>query len=52
VNLRIEPEPSEEEREAILRALAEERDPSPDPYASPWRRAGLRDELEELGEEP
>jgi hypothetical protein len=48
VEPRIEPEPSDEEREAILHALAEE----PDPYASRWRRAGLLDELEELGEEP
>ena len=44
---RIEPEPSEEEREAILRALAAERDSSPDPYASRWREAGLSDEDEE-----
>lgn len=47
MNLRIEPEPSEEEREAILRALAEERDPSPDPYASRWRDAGVRESVED-----
>jgi hypothetical protein len=47
VDPRIEPEPTDEEREAILRALAEERDSSPDPYASRWREAGLEDETEE-----
>jgi hypothetical protein len=42
VEPRIEPEPSEEEREAILRALREE----PDPYASRWREEALRESVE------
>ena len=47
MDLVIEPEPDEEEREAILRALAEEPGASPDPYRSAWREAGVRDEPEE-----
>lgn len=35
----ITPEPSEEERQAILLALEQERDEADEP--SPWRRAGL-----------
>jgi hypothetical protein len=50
VNLRIEPEPSEGEREAILRALAEEPDTSPDPYRSAWREAGIRESVEDEAE--
>jgi len=41
VDVQITPEPSPEEREAILRALELERDPEP----SAWRRPGI--ELEE-----
>lgn len=47
---RIEPEPSAEEREAIVRALAEEPDPSPDPYRSRWREAAVRESLEDEGD--
>lgn len=35
----ITPEPSEEERQAILRALELEREETDEP--SPWRRVGL-----------
>jgi hypothetical protein len=39
VNLRLSPEPPEEERAAILRVLGR---PRPHPaYASRWRKAGL-----------
>ena len=39
MDVRITPEPSEEEREAILAALERERPTAVAP--SPWRRAGL-----------
>ena len=37
--MEITPEPSEEERQAILRALELEREEADEP--TPWRRAGL-----------
>jgi hypothetical protein len=39
VAVEITPEPSEEERDAILRALELEAEEADDP--SPWRRVGL-----------
>ena len=39
MDVEITPEPSEEERQAILAALADERSESEPP--SPWRQAGL-----------
>ena len=39
VAVEITPEPSEEERQAILRALELEREEAEEP--APWRRAGL-----------
>ncbi len=39
VAVEITPEPSEEERQAILRALELEREEADEP--SPWRRVGL-----------
>jgi hypothetical protein len=42
VELEISPEPSEEEREAIERALGEDK---PTPHASEWRRAGVEENL-------
>src|SRR5438132_1690122 len=45
VDVQITPEPSPEEREAILRALEEERADEAEP--SPWRRAGLEPEEED-----
>lgn len=39
VAVEITPEPTEEERQAILRALELEREESDEP--APWRRAGL-----------
>jgi hypothetical protein len=45
VDAEISPEPTEEERAALLRALAE-LDGAPPAYRSPWWRAGLPDEDE------
>ena len=45
VELEIRPEPDEEERAAIVAALAEEQDAA-GPYASAWRRAGIEQSLE------
>jgi hypothetical protein len=45
VDVQITPEPSPEEREAILRAFEEERVDEAEP--SPWRRAGLEPEEED-----
>jgi len=42
--MEIRPEPSDEEREAIERALAERDDEHP-AYASAWRRAGIAESL-------
>jgi hypothetical protein len=42
VAVEITPEPSEEERQAILRALELEREEADDP--TPWRRVGLEPE--------
>lgn len=41
----ITPEPSEQERQAILRALEQERDEADEP--TPWRRAALTDRADE-----
>ena len=46
--VRITPEPTPEEREALLRALASD-DGRND--ASPWWRAGIREAVEEEPEE-
>jgi hypothetical protein len=43
MDLQITPEPTPEEREAILRALELEREPEP----SPWQRAALEAEDDE-----
>ena len=45
VELEIRPEPDEAEREAIVAALAAERD-RPGPYESGWRRVGIEESLE------
>jgi hypothetical protein len=50
VNPEIEPEPSEQEREAILRALEAEGDAPPPAYRSRWRRAGVEESVEETDE--
>jgi hypothetical protein len=46
--VRIEPEPDETERRAILAALDEAaaEEPGLDPYASGWRRAGIRENVD------
>ena len=46
----ITPEPSEEERQAILRALELERDEADEP--SPWRRVGLEPSEDQAGAPP
>jgi hypothetical protein len=47
VDIEVTPEPTEEEREALLRALASLNGHAPAP--SPWWQAGV---LEALGEDP
>src|SRR5207244_5626938 len=47
VDVQITPEPSPEEREAILQALAEERADEAEP--SPWRAAALDDYEDPVG---
>jgi hypothetical protein len=49
VEPQIEPEPSEEERQAILAALAQEAEPGTSAYRSRWRETGVREAVE--GEE-
>jgi len=48
VEPRIEPEPDDAERRAILAALeaAATDEPSVDPYRSPWRDAGIRESVD------
>jgi hypothetical protein len=49
VDAEIRPEPPIEEREAILRAVAEllARDPRPLSYRSAWRELGIRENTDE-----
>jgi hypothetical protein len=51
VAVQITPEPTPEEREALLRALAELDDPDSD-GVSPWWEAGIREAVEDEPEEP
>jgi hypothetical protein len=45
----ITPEPTAEEREAVLQVLGDWLEPSePEAYASAWRRSGLPAEPDEL----
>ena len=46
VEIEITPEPSAEEREALLAALASGPDGRADPYRSVWRLAGLLENVE------
>ena len=48
MELRIEPEPDDVERRAILVALeaADAAEPSSDPYRSGWREAGIRENVD------
>jgi hypothetical protein len=50
VNPEIEPEPSEQEREAILRALEAEGETPPPAYRSRWRQAGVEESVEDAEE--
>jgi hypothetical protein len=43
VAVEITPEPSEEERRAILQALEQKREESDEP--TPWRRAAVREQV-------
>jgi hypothetical protein len=43
MELQIRPEPTDEERRAILAALAGDAPPEPDAYGSRWRRAALEE---------
>jgi hypothetical protein len=49
VNPEIEPEPSEQEREAILRVLEAEGE-TPSAYRSRWRQAGVEESVEDAEE--
>jgi hypothetical protein len=53
VDFEITPEPSSEERQALLEALAAllTRDPRPVAYRSAWRDQGIRENLEDAGED-
>jgi hypothetical protein len=53
VEFEITPAPSPEEREALLEALAAllTRDPRPAVYRSAWREQGIRESLEDGGED-
>jgi hypothetical protein len=51
VAVRITPEPTPEEREALLRALADLDRPDGN-GVSPWWQAGLREAVEDEAEEP
>jgi hypothetical protein len=50
VNPEIRPEPTEEEREAILRALEAEDAAAPPAYRSRWRDAGVHEAVEDEGD--
>jgi hypothetical protein len=50
VAVEITPEPSEEERQAILRALELEQKEADEP--SPWRREGLEPDDDQAGAPP
>jgi hypothetical protein len=50
VAIEITPEPSDEERQAILRALEQEREEADEP--TPWRRAALTDHMADSGVSP
>ena len=47
VDVEITPEPTEEERQAILRALELEQDESQEP--GPWHRVGLEPDADQAG---
>lgn len=53
MELEISPEPSPEERKALLEALAAllARDSRPAAYRSAWREHGIRENLEDADEE-
>ena len=52
VEFEITPEPTPEEREALLAALASAPGGHADPYRSVWRLAGLLESVESGGEAP
>jgi hypothetical protein len=52
VAVRITPEPSPEEREALLRALADLDRVHDGDDVSPWWQAGIREAVEDEPEEP
>ena len=52
VELEITPEPSPEERAAIVSALESRGDESAGPYRSVWRLAGLLENVESDGDAP
>jgi len=52
VEIEITPEPTPEEQEALLAALASAPDGHTDPYRSVWRLAGLLESVESGGDAP
>jgi len=52
VEIEITPEPTAEEREALLAALASAPDGHTDPYRSVWRLAGLLENVESGADAP
>lgn len=52
MELEISPEPSAQERDALVRALEQSADRSGDPYGSVWRLAGLLENVDSGDEAP
>ena len=52
MELEITPEPSPEERAALVSALEQSGDRSADPYGSVWRLAGLLENVDSGGDAP
>ena len=52
MKIEISPEPTAQERAALLAAIGTDGDPRPEPYRSVWRLAGLLENAESASEPP